>query len=112
MHAETVLEFEALRSLMARYLRAALGHAELARIAPTSDAAHIAGTLADTAEAIDYLRASSQPQPASRGAAIRIRFDDIPDPEPAVARLRIEGATLEAAEILNLSRLLDLASEA
>ena len=112
MHAENVLEFESLRSLLARYLRGALGHAELDRVAPISDRGQIESTLAETAEAIDYLRASTQPQPASRGAAIRIRFDDIPDPSPAVARLRIEGATLEAAEILNLSRLLDVASEA
>jgi DNA mismatch repair protein MutS2 len=112
MHAENVLEFEALRALLARYLRGALGHEELERVAPISDRAQIESVLADTAEAIDYLRASSQPQPASRGAAIRIRFDDIPDPAPAVARLRIEGATLESQEILNLSRLLDLASEA
>jgi DNA mismatch repair protein MutS2 len=111
MHAENVLEFEALRALLARYLRGALGHAELDRAAPGSDAAQIETALADTAEAIDYLRASSQPQPASRGAAIRIRFDDIPDPALAVARLRIEGATLDALEILNLSRLLDLAAE-
>ena len=111
MHAENVLEFEALRALLARYLRGALGHTELNRVAPVSDRLQIESVLADTAEAIHYLRASSQPQPATRGAAIRIRFDDIPDPASAVARLRIEGATLEAHEILNLSRLLDLASE-
>ncbi|HLH37840.1 MAG TPA: Smr/MutS family protein [Bryobacteraceae bacterium] len=112
MHAENVLEFEELRSLLARYLRGALGHAELARLSPCSDAALIESALADTAEAIEYLRATSHPQPATRGAAIRIRFDDLPDPSPAIARLRIEGAALDAPEILNLSRLLDLASEA
>ena len=112
MHAENVLEFENLRGLLARYLRGALGQVELHRMAPVSDAALIKSVLADTAEAIDYLRATSQSQPASRGAAIRIRFDDLPDPGQAIARLRIEGATLDAPEILNLSRLLDLASEA
>lgn len=112
MHAENVLEFEALRALLARYLRGSLGQAELGRVAPASDRAGIEAALADTGEVIEYLRASSQPQPASRGAAIRIRFDDLPDPAPAVARLRIEGVTLEGPEILNLSRLLDLASEA
>src|SRR5579875_2365340 len=112
MHAEDVLEFEDLRSLLARYLRGALGRAELARLRPCSDAALIQSALDDTAEAMEYLRAAGHPQPAARGAAIRIRFDDLPDPAPAIARLRIEGATLDAPEILNLSRLLDLAGEA
>ena len=76
-----------------------------------SDRAAIAAMLADTAEAIEYLRTASQPQPASRGAAIRVRFDDAADPGPALARLRIEGATLDATEIFELARLLDMAAE-
>ncbi len=111
MHAEDVLEFESLRALIGRYLRSMLGRAELSRIAPSSDRAEIQSALDDTAEAIEYLRASSQPQPASRGAAIRVRFDDVADPGPAVARLRIEGTTLEPQEIADLARLLDLAAE-
>ncbi len=112
MHAENVLEFEALRALVGRYLRSMLGRSELAQVTPVSDRAAIESALADTAEAIEYLRAASQPQPASRGAAIRVRFDEVADPGPAVARLRIEGATLEATEIFELGRLLDLAAEA
>ena len=111
MHAANVLEFDALRSLVARYVRGALGARELSAMEPTSDRALISATLADTAEAIEYLRISSRPQPASRGAAIRVRFDDTADPGPALARLRIEGATLEATEIVELGRLLDLAAE-
>jgi DNA mismatch repair protein MutS2 len=112
MHAEPVLEFEELRALLARYLKSPLGHAALLEVAPAADRAAIEDMLAETAEAIDYLRTASQPQPAARGAAIRLRFDLGSDPAPAVARLRIEGATLEATEILELARLLDLASEA
>ena len=112
MHAENVLEFEALRALLGRYLRSPLGRAELEAVAPVSDRAAIEAALADASEAIEYLRTSSQPQPASRGAAIRVRFDMGSDPAPAVARLRIEGATLEATELLELAKLLDLASEA
>src|SRR5258706_14069121 len=112
MHAESVLEFEALRALVGRFVRSALGRAELAEVAPQSDRAVITGTLADTAEAIEYLRAASQPQTASRGAAIRVRFDDVADPGTSVARLRIEGATLEAQEIYEMGRPLDLAAEA
>jgi DNA mismatch repair protein MutS2 len=85
---------------------------ELEKIEPTSDRALIEEALADTGEAISFVRISSQPQPASRGAAIRVRFDDIADLGPTLAQLRIEGATLDAAEIYELSRLLDLAAEA
>jgi len=112
MTAEPVLEFEALRALLARYLRTPLGLAELAGVAPGSDRAAIESALADTAEAVEHLRAASQPQPASRGAAIRVHFELGADPAPAVARLAIEGATLDAAEIYELTRLLDLAAEA
>src|SRR5690348_16595147 len=112
MHAESVLEFDAVKELLARFLRSPLGHAELERVTPGSDRARIESDLADAAEAIEYLRTASRPQPASRGAAIRVRFDLGADPAPAVARLRIEGATLESLEILELARLLDVASEA
>ena len=112
MHAESVLEFESLRGLLGRFVRSALGRAELAEVAPMEDRAGIEAALADAAEAIQYLRTASQPQPASRGAAIRVRFEDIADPGTSVARLRIEGATLEAHEIYELARLLDMASEA
>ncbi len=112
MHAEDVLEFEALRALLGRYVRSALGRSELVRIAPMTDRHAIEARLADAAEAIRYVRSASQPQPASRGAAIRIRFDEVADPGTSIARLRIEGATLEPQEIHELARLLDLGAEA
>ena len=111
MHAEPVLEFEGLRALLERYIRSPLGRAELTSVSPTTDRAVIEAALADTAEAIEYLRTSSQPQPAARGAAVRPRFDVGADPAPAVARLRIEGAVLEAGEIVVLARLLEMAAE-
>ncbi len=112
MHSEPVLEFETLRALLGRYVRSSLGRTELLKIEPSSDRAAIEDALADTQEAVDYVRTSSQPQPASRGAAIRVRFDDIAELGPTLAQLRIEGATLDATEIYELSRLLDLAAEA
>jgi len=112
MNSEPVLEFEALRALLGRYVRSALGRRELDRVAPSNDRDAIETTLAETREGIEYLRASAQPQTASRGAAIRISFTDIADPAEAVARLRIDGATLDAEEIYELTRLLDLAAEA
>ena len=59
-------------------------------VAPLTDRPAIENALADAAEAIEYLRAASNPQPAGRGAAIRPRFDLGADPAPLVARLRIK----------------------
>src|SRR5579864_1223255 len=111
MYATEVLEFEALRALVGRYVRSPLGRAELERIAPSSDRAVVETALDETGEGIEYLRAASLPQTAARGAAIRVRFDGLADPAGAIARLRIEGATLEAREIFEVARLLDLAAE-
>ena len=111
MHSDPVLEFEAVKSLIGRYLLTDLGRAELETVAPMTDRQMIESSLADAGEAVEHLRARSQPQPASRGAAIRIRFDLGADPRPAAAKLRIEGATLEATEIFELTRLLDAAGE-
>ncbi len=112
MNTEPVLEFDALRDLLGRHVRSSLGRGELERVEPSSDRATIESALAEAGEGIEYLRAASQPQTAARGAAIRISFADITDPAGAVARLRIEGATLEAQEIYELAQLLDLAAEA
>jgi DNA mismatch repair protein MutS2 len=111
VHAEGVLEFESLRALLARYLRTPLGHRALENVTPLSDRAAIENALAETSEALDYARAASHPQPASRGAAIRLQFESGSDPGPALARLRIEGAVLDGLEIYELTRLLDFASE-
>src|SRR5579871_1905245 len=111
MHSTSadVLEYEALRSLLARYVASAPGKAELSKIAPHSDAARLAAEMADAAEAVEYLRSATRPQTAGRGAAIRIDFGGIPDLSEAVHKLRIEGASLEAKEIFDLFGVLDRA---
>jgi len=106
------LEFESLRELVGRYVRSPLGRAALEYIQPSRDRAAIEVALADAGEGIAYLRAVSQPQPATRGAAIKLNIGGMADPAPAIARLRIEGAMLEAREIAEVSRLLDLVAEA
>ena len=52
-----------------------------------------------TYPATEYLRTASKPQPAARGAAIRINFGSIADLTDTVHKLHIEGATLEPKEI-------------
>jgi DNA mismatch repair protein MutS2 len=109
--SEDLLEFESLRQLVGRFVRSELGRHELEQVAPHSDRGVLENTLADVAEAIDYLRAAAGSQPAARGAAIRIRFDSIPDLGTTLPMLRIEGAGLEATQILDLTRLLEQAGE-
>ena len=87
------------------------GKEELDRLEPGADRTILEGALADAAEAIAYLSATRQPQAAARGAAIRLRFDSIPDVSGALPVLRIEGAVLEPEQILQLTRLLEEAGE-
>jgi DNA mismatch repair protein MutS2 len=106
-----LLEFEALRELVGRYVGSPLGRGELERLAPHSDRAALENALADVAEAVAYQGASRQPQAASRGSAIRLRFNSIPDVAAALAVLRMEGAMLEPKQILELARLIEEAGE-
>lgn len=112
MHCESVLEFEQLRALLGRYLRSPIGRAELDALEPVSHLQTIKDSLADAAEALAYLRNASDPQTASRGSARKLRFSFDGDPRLLAGRLRIEGITLDGIEIYQLTRLLDLATEA
>ena len=107
-----ILEYESLRALVGRYVSSPLGQAELIKIAPHADAARLSADLAEAGEAVQYLRSAARPQPAVRGAAIRIEFSGIPDLTEAVHKLRIEGASLEAKEIFDLFAVLDRAADA
>jgi DNA mismatch repair protein MutS2 len=106
-----LLEFEALRELIGRYVGSPLGRGELEKMAPRTDRAMLENALADVAEAIAYQGASRQPQAAARGSAIRLRFSSIPDVSTALTMLRIEGAMLEPKQILDLARLIEEAGE-
>jgi DNA mismatch repair protein MutS2 len=79
-----VLEYEHLRELVGRFVSSPLGRRELDKIEPHTDQSRLTEDLAETDEAIGYLRVASRPQPAARGAAIRIDFGGLPDLEAAV----------------------------
>jgi len=106
-----LLEFDRLKQLLSRYVSSPLGRTELDMVAPLDDRLAVEGILAEVAEAIQYLEAAARPQPAARGAAVRIRFDSLTDATEAMRKLRIEGAALEAKEIFEMTELLDRASE-
>ncbi|MDQ6698616.1 MAG: Smr/MutS family protein [Acidobacteriota bacterium] len=107
-----ILEFEALRQLLARYVSSPLGRGELDKVQPHSDRAKIEADLAEAAEAIGYLRSAARPHPAARGAAIRLDFNGLPDLTTTVQKLAIEGAGLEPREIFDVIALLDRAADA
>jgi len=108
----SVLEFESLRELVGRYVFSPLGRRELDKVQPHTDRDRLESDLAEAEEATGYLRAASKPQPAVRGAAIRINFSSIPDLTANVHKLRIEGATLEPKEISDVLAFLDRAADA
>ncbi|MGO9097469.1 MAG: endonuclease MutS2 [Bryobacteraceae bacterium] len=105
------LEFASLKELLRRYIASPLGQAELDKVEPSDDRAQVEQMLRETAEAKEYLDTAARPQPASRGAAVRIRFSGIEDTTESLGKLRIEGASLEAKEILDLTGLLDRATD-
>jgi DNA mismatch repair protein MutS2 len=107
-----VLEFEGVRELIGRYLSTDMGRRELEKLEPRRERESLESDLAEAGEAIEYLRTASRPQVAGRGAAIRIDFGGLPDTEPAVHKLRIEGASLEPREIFGVFALLDRAADA
>ena len=108
---DDLLEFAALKQLLGRYVSSAMGRAGLEEVAPASGRARLEQDLAEVAEAIEYLCAAAKPQPASRGAAVRLGFDNLPDTREAVGRLRIQGAALEGRQIHELTEVLDRAAD-
>src|ERR1035441_2197153 len=58
-----VLEFEALRQLLGRYIASPLGKRELEKVRPFADRAQLDTALAEAGEAIQYLHAALHPHP-------------------------------------------------
>jgi DNA mismatch repair protein MutS2 len=75
-------------------------------VAPSIDRERIEHDLAETGEAMEFLRAASQ------GKAIRVNLNGLPDVAKSVQKLRIEGAALEPREIFDLILFLDRAADA
>jgi DNA mismatch repair protein MutS2 len=89
-----------------------MAHRELDQLEPQAAREPLEHALAETGEAIEYLRTAARPQAAGRGAAIRLDFGGLPDSEPAVQKLHIEGASLDPREIFGVFALLDRAADA
>jgi DNA mismatch repair protein MutS2 len=107
-----VLEYDALKALVGRYVSSPMGRTLLSELRPVDDRAALEEALAEAAEAMEYGKAASQPQPAARGAVERLRFEGLPDTAKAVELLRIEGSSLDGRQIYELIELLERGSGA
>ena len=95
-----LLEFEELKLLIGRYVAGPLGRLELDRAQPIDDREQLEHVLAEVAEAVDFVRING-----------RLPLGGLVDSNESVAKLRIEGASLEAVEIANLTRFLERADD-
>ncbi|MDX2269742.1 MAG: endonuclease MutS2 [Bryobacter sp.] len=101
-----LLEYEEVRALLGRYVYSAAGEAELAQMAPTTDRAFLVEKLAEVEEALRYLNEGD-----TRDELPKLRFSGLVDVTQAVAKIRIEGASLDGLEILAVRNWLERATE-
>ena len=106
-----LLQFEELKDLLTGYAGSEAGRNLVAALEPHSDRSTLEADLAGAGEAIAYLRELSGAQQTSRGAAIRLRFDQLRNIASSLRILRVEGASLEGRQILDLFHTLALAGE-
>ncbi|HEX8424057.1 MAG TPA: hypothetical protein VF634_11625, partial [Pyrinomonadaceae bacterium] len=92
-----VLEYDGLRELVRRGAQTPMGRARVDELAPLADLEAVRRALVAVAECAELRRRS--------GAAWS--FSELADPAESIARLRIEGATLEPLPLLALARLCD-----
>jgi DNA mismatch repair protein MutS2 len=107
----SLLQFDELKELLAKYAGSVAGRALVFALTPHNNRFALESDLAEAGEAIGYLREVSGAQETARGAAVRLRFDQVRDVELAVRTLRVEGASLDGPEILDLFHTLSLAGE-
>ncbi|MGH9902098.1 MAG: endonuclease MutS2, partial [Pyrinomonadaceae bacterium] len=95
------LEYDGLRALVRRGAQTPMGRALAEALRPLADPDTVRHALSAVSECVELRR---------RGAAWS--FSELADPSEAVARLRIEGAILEPATLLELARLCEQAAAA
>ncbi len=106
-----LLQFDELKELVARYAGSSAGRVLVLSLDQRHDRTALENGLADAGEAISYLRELSGAQETVRGAAIRLRFDQVRELDSAVRVLQVEGASLDGREILDLFHTLAMAGE-
>lgn len=105
--SQDLLEYEALRALLGRYVSSAAGHRQLEAMQPSTNRDELVDSLAETSEALIFLTEGD----AENSVLPRLRFTDLADVHEAVARVRIDGAVLDGLEILAIRAWLTRATE-
>ena len=95
------LEFDQLRALVRRGAQTSMGQARVDAVVPLESLEHLQKALAASAECVQLRK---------RGATWS--FSELRDPAEAIARLRVEGTSLEPVTILELARLCEQAMSA
>jgi DNA mismatch repair protein MutS2 len=106
-----LLQFDELKELVAGYAGSSAGRALVRALEAYRDGAALENALAEAGEAITYTRELSSAQQTGRGAAIRLRFDQIRDLEAPLRILQVEGAALDGSQILDIFHTLAIAGE-
>jgi DNA mismatch repair protein MutS2 len=104
------LQFPELIELVAGYAGSGAGQELVQALEPHSDRWALEAGLADAAEGIAYLGDASGSEPG-KGGLLRLRFDQVRDVEGQIRVLKMEGASLDGAQILDLFHTLALAGE-
>ena len=90
-----VLEFEAVKDLLRGFLSGPISHSTIAALSPVDDPEAIRVALERVREAVEYLRAGSRPS-----------LGGLEDPGAILDRLRVEGTSCTAREILTVLALM------
>ena len=115
-----LLEFDAIKAILARYVSSPAGRRKLQAVEPGNDRALLAETLAETTEAVEYQAAANKQPPAGRNSGssgggasgvVRLSFESLPDVDVHAAKLRVEGSVLDGSDIRELTAVLDRACD-
>lgn len=106
-----LLQFGELTDLLTSYAGSVAGRDLVAELTPHQDRERLESDLADAGEAITYLREISGAQETARGAAVRLRFDQLRDISASLRTLHVEGASLDGRQIMDLFHTLAIAGE-
>lgn len=107
--SETLLEFDALKAIVGRFVFSPSARQEVEDLTPVTDLQQLQDTLADLREAVEYQRQSVGGGEGGAGTFFRLKFSTLPDPTTAVNKLRVDGLVLEAREVLSIVRFLERA---
>ncbi|MCW5966291.1 MAG: endonuclease MutS2, partial [Bryobacterales bacterium] len=109
MWSDSLLEFDSLKVILRRFVFSPPARREVEDLMPVTELSALLETLDDLREAMDYQRQAVGGGEGGAGTFFRLKFSTMPDPTPAVSKLRVDGIALEAQEVLSLQRFLERA---